>query len=236
MNVRLQKFLAEAGVASRRAAESIILEGRVSVNGKKVDQLGTKVAVTDKVSVDGKPVKLKRKLHVALHKPRGYLCSKSEPGGWRLAGELLPKEWSELYPVGRLDLESEGLIFFTNDGDFCLKMTHPRYGVRKVYLATVEGRIESSDVAPFLQGVRHEGDLLKAEKVKVLDVSKSRSVVELVLGEGKNREVRRMFESIGREVTQLVRTQIGKVKLGELPVGKWRTLTAGELKSLLTAQ
>lgn len=223
-------------MASRRAAESIILEGRVSVNGKKVDQLGTKVAVTDKVSVDGKPVKLKRKLHVALHKPRGYLCSKSEPGGWRLAGELLPKEWSELYPVGRLDLESEGLIFFTNDGDFCLKMTHPRYGVRKVYLATVEGRIESSDVAPFLQGVRHEGDLLKAEKVKVLDVSKSRSVVELVLGEGKNREVRRMFESIGREVTQLVRTQIGKVKLGELPVGKWRTLTAGELKSLLTAQ
>jgi 23S rRNA pseudouridine2605 synthase len=236
VNVRLQKYLAEAGVASRRAAELIIAEGRVSVNGRVVTELGTKVAPADKVAVDGKQVRTKRKLHVALHKPRGYLCSKSEPGGWRLAGELLPKEWNDLYPVGRLDLDSEGLIFFTNDGDFCLKMTHPRYGVRKVYLATVDGRLESSDVAPFLQGVRHEGELLRAEKIKVLDATKSRSVVELVLGEGKNREVRRMFESIGREVTQLVRTQIGKVKLGELPMGKWRTLTADEVKSLLSAQ
>ncbi len=235
MNVRLQKFLAEAGVASRRAAEAIILEGRVRVNGQVVSELGTKVSDSDKVSVDGKTVRAKRKLHIALHKPRGYLCSKSEPGGWKLAGELLPKEWSELYPVGRLDLDSEGLIFFTNDGDFCLRMTHPRYGVKKVYLATVEGRIEPAALEPLRQGVRHEGDLLKAEKVRLLDASKSRSVVELVLGEGKNREVRRMFEVIGHEVTRLVRTQIGKVKLAELPEGKWRTLTAAVLNSLLSA-
>ena len=128
MNVRLQKFLAEAGVASRRAAETVILEGRVKVNGRAVTELGTKVADSDRITVDGNAVRAKRKLHIALHKPRGYLCSRSEPGGWRLAGDLLPKEWSGLYPVGRLDLDSEGLIFFTNDGDFCLRMTHPQIG------------------------------------------------------------------------------------------------------------
>jgi 23S rRNA pseudouridine2605 synthase len=235
VNVRLQKFLAEAGVASRRAAEAIILEGRVKVNGRVVTELGTKVADSDRVSVDGKAVRAKRKMHVALHKPQGYLCSKAEPGGWRLAGELLPKEWSELYPVGRLDLDSEGLIFFTNDGDFCLRMTHPRYGVKKVYLVMVDGRLTAADLDPLLKGVEHEGETLRAEKAKLLDSSKSRSVVELVLGEGKNREVRRMFESIGRKVTRLVRTQIGRVKLGELPAGKWRTLTVAEVKSLLSS-
>jgi 23S rRNA pseudouridine2605 synthase len=235
VNVRLQKFLAEAGIASRRAAEAIILEGRVKVNGRVVTELGTKVAESDKVSVDGKSVRAKRKLHIALHKPQGYLCSKSEPGGWRLAGDLLPKEWSELYPVGRLDLESEGLIFFTNDGDFCLRMTHPRYGVKKIYIAMVDGRLKQADLAPLLKGVQSDGDILRAEKARLLDATNSRSVVELVLGEGKNREVRRMFESIGRVVTRLVRTQIGRTKLGELPAGKWRALTAAEVKSLLSS-
>lgn len=235
MKVRLQKFLAEAGVASRRAAEKIIVEGRVRVNGQVVTALGSKIDETaDRILVDGRPVKVKRKLHVALHKPKGYLCSKSEPGAWRLAGDLLPKEWGDLYPVGRLDLESEGLIFFTNDGDFCLRLTHPRYGVRKVYHATVDGRVTPKDLVPLTVGIRHEGELLKAAEVRLLESSNSKSLIELVLTEGRNREVRRMFEAIGRTVTRLLRIQIGRIKLGELPCGKWRTLTAAEVKTLLS--
>ena len=130
--VRLQKFLAEAGVASRRASEEIILAGGVAINGQIVKVLGTKVdPVHDRVTVDGTRVKIKRKLYVALNKPRGYLCSRRDPANRRAVGDLLPKEWTSLYPVGRLDYDSEGLLFLTNDGEFCLRLTHPRYGVPK---------------------------------------------------------------------------------------------------------
>jgi 23S rRNA pseudouridine2605 synthase len=231
--VRLQKFLAEAGVASRRASEKIILEGRVTVNGHTVSELGAKVEAHDKVSVDGTPVRTKRKLYVALNKPPGYLCSQRDEFKRRTVGNLLPKEWSNLYSVGRLDFESEGLIFMTNDGEFSLHLTHPRYGIRKKYLASVTGRVESDMLDRITRGVAHEGEKLKAEKARVLSTNNSNSLVELELAEGKNREVRRLFESQGLEVNRLVRTQIGKIKLGELPSGKWRTLTEPEIKSLL---
>src|SRR5829696_3344689 len=130
--VRLQKFLAEAGVASRRASERVIYEGRVSVNGQTVTELGTKIdPARDKVSVDGRALKPKRKLYIALNKPPGYICTRRDPESRKIITELIPAEWSNLVPVGRLDCASEGLIFLTNDGDFCLKLTHPRYGVRK---------------------------------------------------------------------------------------------------------
>ena len=148
-------------------------------------------------------------------------------------GNLLPKEWNNLYSVGRLDFESEGLIFMTNDGEFSLHLTHPRYGVRKKYLASVTGRVESDMLDRITRGVAHEGENLKAEKARVISANNSNSLVELELAEGKNREVRRLFESQGLEVNRLVRTQIGKIKLGELPSGKWRTLTEPEIKSLL---
>jgi len=208
--VRLQKFLAEAGVASRRASEKIILEGRVAVNGRTVSELGAKVDSThDKVTVDGAPARTKRKLYVALNKPPGYLCSQRDEFKRRTVGNLLPKEWNNLYSVGRLDFESEGLIFMTN------------------------GRVESDMLDRITRGVAHEGENLKAEKARVISANNSNSLVELELAEGKNREVRRLFESQGLEVNRLVRTQIGKIKLGELPSGKWRTLTEPEIKSLL---
>src|SRR5437016_2400160 len=138
--VRLQKFLADAGVASRRNGEQLILAGRVGVNGQVVRVLGTKIdPARDRVTVDGTAVKTRRKLHLALNKPRGYICSRHDPAKRRAVGDLLPKEWNNLYPVGRLDCDSEGLIFLTNDGEFCLRLTHPRYGTRKKYLVTVEG-------------------------------------------------------------------------------------------------
>lgn len=235
MQVRLQKFLADAGVASRRASETVITEGRVTVNGRKVTELGTKVDPdVDHISVDGKPLKAKRKLYLAIHKPRGTICSRNDPENRPTLCELLPKEWSNLYSVGRLDFLSEGLIFFTNDGDFSLKLTHPRYGVRKKYLATVKSEVTQEMAAQMMKGIFHEGENLRAEKVRILKATGSGSVVELILREGKNREVRRLFEAQGLTVDRLQRTQIGPIKLGELPKGKWRTLTPSEIKSLLT--
>lgn len=233
--VRLQKFLSEAGVASRRAAEQIIISGRVSVNGEKVSALGTKVDPDhDRVEVDGKPAKVRKKVYVALHKPPGLVCSKLDELGRRTIYELLPKEWGHLHSVGRLDYNSEGLIFLTNDGGFSLRLTHPRYGVRKKYIATIEGKIESPVVERLKQGIHDNGEMLRAEKARLTSASRSHSVVELELAEGKNREVRRMFEVQNRIVTRLQRVQIGKIKLGELRPGKWRTLTEPEIKSLLT--
>ena len=191
---RLQKFLANAGVASRRAGEQLILAGRGTVNGEVADQLGTKVDPDhDQVTVDGKPVRTRRKIYIALNKLRGCVCSKKDELNRPTIYELLPKEWGHLHPVGRLDFKSEGLIFLTNDGDFSLHLTHPRYGVRKRYIATVEGPVEKELIEKFAHGVWHEGEKLKAERAWLLSVRRAQSTVELELAEGKNREVRRLF-------------------------------------------
>jgi 23S rRNA pseudouridine2605 synthase len=232
--VRLQKFLADAGVASRRAGEQIILAGRVAVNGQAVAELGTRIdPVHDKVAVDGKPVRAKRKLYVAVNKPPGLVCSRQDEFERPTIYGLLPKEWGHLHSVGRLDYHSEGLIFLTNDGEFSLHLTHPRYGVRKKYVATVEGRVAAEMLSQFTQGVWYQGEQLKAEKARLVSASQKQSVVELELAQGKYREVRRLFESQRLTVKRLQRVQIGKIKLGELRLGKWRTLTEPEIKSLM---
>ena len=233
--VRLQKYLAEAGVASRRACEEIIESRRVGVNGRPVRLLGSKVdPARDQVTLDGKPVRVRRKLHIALHKPACCVCSRKDEAGRQTVYDLLPREWSNLYSVGRLDFDTEGLLFLTNDGEFALRLTHPRYGVRKRYLVTAEGRVDGAMLKQFTAGIWHKGERLKAERAWLISASKTRSVVDLELAEGKNREVRRLFESQGVGIERLVRTQVGKIKLGELPPGKWRTLTEPEIKSLLT--
>jgi pseudouridine synthase len=233
--VRLQKFLADAGVASRRAGEQVILEGRVSVNGEPIRILGTKVDPDrDKVLVDGKAVRPKRKIYAALHKPVGCVCSRKDELNRPSIYELVPREWDTVQSVGRLDYDSEGLIFLTNDGQFALRLTHPRYGVRKKYVATVEGQVDPAMLAKFTEGIWDMGDKLKALSARIVSASRSRSVVELEMGEGKNREVRRLFESQNRPVKRLQRVQIGKIKLGELKPGKWRTLTEIEIKTLIS--
>jgi 23S rRNA pseudouridine2605 synthase len=234
LNVRLQKFLAEAGVASRRAAEQIILAGRVYVNGQPVCRLGTKIdPAHDEVKVDGKPVRARRKLYIALHKPAGCVCSHKDELERPTVHGLLPKEWQMLHSVGRLDFNTEGLIFLTNDGQFALHLTHPRYGVRKKYMATIEGRVERVMLERFLRGVWHAGEKLQAQAARIVSASRGHSVVELELVEGKNREVRRLFESQGLAVKRLQRVQVGKIKLGELKPGRWRALTETEIKTLL---
>ena len=232
--VRLQKFLADAGVASRRASERIILAGRVTVNGQAVQELGARVDSThDKVALDGKPIRTKRKIYLALNKPRGLVCSRKDELGRPTVFDSLPKEWGHLHSVGRLDFNSEGLLFLTNDGELSLRLTHPRYGVRKKYLATVEGRVEPIMLEQLVRGVWHDGEKLRAERARLVSGGGSQSVVELELSEGKYREVRRLFESQAITVRRLQRIQIGRIKLGELKPGKWRTLTEAEIKSLL---
>ena len=233
MSVRLQKFLADAGVASRRAGERFILDGRVAVNGQTVRLLGSKVdAARDQVTVDGKIVRAKKLIYAALNKPPGCVCSRKDELNRPTIYELLPREWDTVQSVGRLDYNSEGLIFLTNDGQFALRLTHPRYGIRKKYLATVEGEVTPAMLELFKRGIFHEGERLKALSARMVSGSRARSVVELELGEGKNREVRRLFESQAVTVKKLQRTQIGKIKLGELKPGKWRTLNAVEIKTL----
>jgi 23S rRNA pseudouridine2605 synthase len=234
VSLRLQKFLADAGVASRRAGEQFILDGRVTVNGEIVRQLGVKVdPLHDRVAVDGKPVRAKKKIYIVLNKPRGCVCSRKDELNRSTVYELLPKEWSNVQSVGRLDYNTEGLLFLTNDGEFALRLTHPRYEVRKKYVATVDGRVEHAMLQQFTRGIFHEGERLKAEAARLISSGKARSVVELDLTEGKNREVRRLFDSQNLSVKKLERVQIGKIKLGELKPGRWRTLTETEIKSLL---
>ena len=159
--MRLQKYLAESGVASRRASEEVILAGRVSVNGRIIQTLGTKIRPgEDRIEVDGQPVRARRKLYIALNKPPGFLCTRKDPLERQTVVDLLPREWQHLSSVGRLDRDSEGLLFLTNDGQFSLHLTHPRYGIRKVYRATVEGRVEPLMLRKFLAGIEDAGETL----------------------------------------------------------------------------
>jgi len=222
-------------LASRRAAEQFILDGRVEVNGQPVRTLGHKIQPgVDRVSVDGVLIKPKRKLYVAVHKPAGYLCTRQDPFERRILSDLLPTEWRHLASVGRLDYDSEGLIFMTNDGDFTLRLSHPRYGVRKIYRVTLEGAVGPAVAAKMTAGVTEGGEQLKAESCRVISSNQTRTVLEVVLLEGRNRELRRICSALNLVVQRLQRIQIGRIKLGELPSGKWRTLTEAEIKSLLS--
>jgi 23S rRNA pseudouridine2605 synthase len=226
----LQVYLAHAGIASRRAAEGIIAEGRVSVNGVVILEQGCKVSPDDTVLLDGKPVQTEKRLvYLALNKPPGYICSSSDPQGRPLAIKLLPDEIRErLYNVGRLDFMSCGLIFFTNDGEFAARLGHPRTGIEKEYMVEATGHIPDALVEAFEKGISIEGEHYKALAVERLG---SRAV-RVVLVEGKNREIRRVFSHFHLHPFRLRRTRIGPVKLDDLEEGKSRPLKKFEIEAL----
>ena len=232
--MRLQRFLAEAGIASRRSAESLIRQGRVAVNARIITQVGTRLdPASDSVTVDGRPVRVRPKLYLALHKPPNVVSTRRDEHGRRTVLDLLPRAWAQtLYPVGRLDRDTEGLLLLTNDGDFCLRVSHPRYQVPKLYRATVRGRAPGSTPDALVQGRLCEGEKLRARRARMVSANNSRSVLELELTEGRNREVRRLLQALGLKLERLVRLQIGPVRLGELPLGKWRSLTPSEIRGL----
>lgn len=229
--IRLQAFLAHCGVASRRASEKIILEGRVSVNGQVVTELGTKVTSDDIVLVDGKPVKLEEnKRYVLLNKPAGYVCSNSDEQGRDSAIDLLKEYYSErLYNVGRLDMFSSGLIIFTNDGDFAARLSHPSSELEKEYIVDSSLPLPRNLAEEFMHGVRIDGVFYKCKFAKELNSHR----MQIVLIEGKNREIRRVFESRNVAIKRLVRVRIGNVEMNKLAAGGHRDLTQEEVKGLL---
>ncbi|MEO5509578.1 MAG: pseudouridine synthase [Longimicrobiales bacterium] len=232
--VRLQKFLSQAGVASRRASEAMILSGQVAVNGKVVIELGTKVDPdADHVTVDGRDITPAPPEWIALHKPQGYLTTRHDPRGGRTVYDLLPERARGLFYVGRLDRDSEGLILFTNDGDAANNMLHPRNAVERIYQVEVGGSVPKRLADKLRKGVRLEDGMARAHKARVFDEQAGKTRVEVSLLEGRKREVRRMFDVAGYPVRRLLRTQYGPVELGDLPVGQWRALRQEEIEDIL---
>jgi 23S rRNA pseudouridine2605 synthase/16S rRNA pseudouridine516 synthase len=234
--VRLQKALANAGVASRRVVEQYIVEGRIRVNGRTVTELGTRIdPETDLIDVDGTAVQLDvSKRYVMLNKPTGIYSTMRDENG-RPDLRRYTKEWPErLYNVGRLDAETSGLLILTNDGDLAHVLAHPSFGVTKVYVAKVEGAVTAQTIAKLTRGFDLEDGPIKADKARLLDQSRGSSLVELTLHSGRNRIVRRMMAAVGHPVHELVRRQFGPLHLGTLPVGRTRELTKIECGALLT--
>jgi 23S rRNA pseudouridine2605 synthase len=235
---RLQKFLAHAGIASRRAAESLMVEGRVKVNGRVVSELGAKIdPERDQVCVDEEPIRLERPLHFAFHKPRHVLCTSQDAPGRPTVLDYFANVAQRVYTVGRLDWDAEGLVFVTNDGQFAQRVAHPSRAVAKVYIVEVTGRVTRTELDQMRRGVsapggvRQGGELLKAEGVKVLSASARGSKLEVTLHGGRNRHIKRMFEALGHETRSIVRVAIGAVALGTLKPGKHRRLTRPEIES-----
>ena len=233
--IRLQKFLADSGVASRRKSEEIILAGRVRVDGKVIRELGTKVdPEISKVEVDGQAISItKTKSYIAFYKPRGILSTMSDPDSRPSLGDYFGGAESRLFHIGRLDKESEGLILLSNDGELAHRATHPSYGLRKKYLVEVEGELEKGQEERVISGVDLEDGLVKADSLKkIRKTSKESSWYEISIHEGRYQIVRRLFEELGHPVLQLIRTEFGPILLGELKAGRSRHLNQVEIEKL----
>ena len=230
--MRLARFLATAGIGSRRSCERLIRDGRVNVNASVIDQPATNVdPEIDAVTCDGKPVRPRRSVYLALNKPRGFTCSNADEHADRLVSELFPARYGRLFTVGRLDRDSEGLILVTNDGEFAQRINHPKFGVLKRYRAKVAGKPPPDVLERMIQGFEHGGEFLKAERVRWAPRENGKTLL-LTLREGKKREVRRMCTACGLTVRRLTRESVGPVHLRRLKAGKWRHLTDEELDAL----
>src|SRR5262245_17295969 len=230
---RLNKYLAHAGVASRRQCDELIGSGHVSIDGQTVRDLGTRVdPEKQKVAVDGQAVRAERSVYWLVNKPRGYLCTNYDPAGRPRAVDLVPHVRQRVYTVGRLDEDSEGLLLLTNDGELAHRLMHPRYGVEKTYLVQVAGRPARDELHQLLKGVWLSDGHVHARRVKRLRQQGESTWLEIVLSEGKNREVRRMLAKLGHKVMRLQRVALGRVRLGRLAAGKSRPLRQEELEGL----
>ena len=234
--IRLQKFLAEAGVASRRKSEELILNGKIKVNGKLITELGTKVnPEKDKIEYNNKIVQIeKRKVYILLNKPIGYVTTVKDQFQRDSVLDLV-KVKERLVPVGRLDMYTSGALILTNDGDFVYKVTHPKHEINKTYTVTLKGIIEKTKVDELRKGIDIGGYITKPAKVKILktDEEKNISRLEIVIHEGKNRQVRKMCESIGYKVLALHRSKIADIGVKDIELGKWRYLSKNDVNKIL---
>ena len=232
---RLNKFIAEAGLASRREADTMISAGRVMVNNEVVRELGRQInPEQDRVSLDNRPVFIKQDFqYLILNKPPGYLTTVTDPHGRSTVMELLPQTNTRLYPVGRLDLDTSGLLFFTNDGALALALTHPRHLVTKVYLAKVRGVPSEAQLEDLAKGIRLTDGLTAPAKLALEAVEKGNAILRVTLREGRKRQVKRMLGSIGHPVITLQRVAFGPLQIGELALGETRSLSGPELEALM---
>lgn len=233
--VRLQKLLAQSGVASRRKCEELMLDGEVEVDGEIITRLGTKVDPrTAVIKVSGHRLPpVSDHVYLVLNKPRGVVSTMSDPEGRKTLTDLVADRPERLFHVGRLDTDTSGLLLLTNDGDFAHRMAHPSYEVEKTYVAEVDGRLARGTIADLLAGVTLDDGPVQVRRARVIDAAPRKSIVELVIHEGRNRIVRRLLDHVGHPVRQLTRTRFGPVDLGSLRSGATRELTNDELGELL---
>ena len=234
---RLQKYLASCGIASRRKCEEYILQGKVSINGKTVKELGIKVnPQTDKIYFEGKEIKKSKEqpVYILLNKQIGYVTTVKDQFNRETVMDLV-KVKERIVPVGRLDMYTSGALILTNDGDFVYKITHPKHEITKTYTVTLKGIINNEEIEKLKSGVKIDEYITKPAKVRILkiDLESDTSRIEIIIHEGKNRQVRKMCESIGRKVLALHRSKIGNIGVKDLKIGTWRYLTEGEVKKLL---
>lgn len=232
--IRLNKFLASCGIASRRNCDKLISEGKVKVNGNVVTGLGAVINEhKDKVEYIGKIVSMtSTKIYIKMNKPKGYLCTNSDEKGRKTVFSLLDTK-ERLFTIGRLDYDTEGLLIFTNDGEMANKLAHPRNEVKKVYIAKVEGTVKESELACMRSGVVLDGEKLPSCKVEFVEMQKGLTKLKITLKEGQNHQIKKMFEGIGRRLLFLKRVQIGEVKLGGLSRGEYKNLTSEEINKLI---
>ncbi len=234
MEVRLQKYLADAGIASRRKAEELILQGRVEVNGKTVRELGTKIDdKKDTVSFNGKEIKTDQKLvYIMLYKPEGYVTTVKDQFDRPTVMDLIKNVEERVFPIGRLDYDTSGLLLLTNDGKLTFKLTHPKHEVEKTYLAKVYGVPDQNDMNQLRRGVMIDGKKTEPAKARLVSTSDKYANVEIIIHEGKNRQVRKMFDAVRHPVSQLRREATGSLSLGNMKKGEWRYLTEKEVRYL----
>lgn len=234
MEARLQKIISQAGLASRRAAENIILEGRVEVNGQVIRELGGKYdPELVEIRVDGKVISApEAHVYYLLNKPKGYVSTASDERGRRTVLDLLPEVKERIYPIGRLDMNTEGLLLLTNDGELMNGLLHPRYEVQKTYVARIATELSEAALKALREGVKLEDGLTAPARVRVLETAPGRTRVEITIHEGRNRQVRRMFKAVGHEVLALKRTAFAGLSLEGVRRGEHRALTEEEIRSL----
>ncbi len=235
MKERIQKIIASAGIDSRRHAEALITAGKVSVNGEVITQLGAKAdPQKDVIRIDGKIISTeKENYYIALYKPAQYVTTMSDPQKRPTVVDLVKDVPERVYPIGRLDYESAGLLLLTNDGDFAQKIQHPRYQIPKTYRVKITGRLSKEELAKLSGGIRLPDGMFKPENLTVEKINDKSTWIRLTLREGKNRIIRRGFEAAGRQVARLVRESIGSITLAGLPEGQWRNLTSREISQLI---
>jgi 23S rRNA pseudouridine2605 synthase len=227
--VRLNRFLAAAGLGSRRHCDELIAAGRVRINGQVCTDFSVQPGERDHVKVDSKLVHTQRPLDIMLHKPAGFVSTRNDPNARDTIFDLLPPHLPRLFNVGRLDAQTEGLLLLTNDGDLAQRLTHPRYKIDKEYEITIDRPWDATLAPKLLQGMMLDGQRARLEKIHFIKPTRLR----VILRQGINRQIRRMFYEIGYEVKRLIRIRIGRLRLGDLPRGHWRPLSSSELKSLL---